>query len=290
VKFTLCFLAFLAIGCSSFDDAAPVDSGVINDAATDKGPPDTWQDCGSQSCRVSLAAFTAHANAIPYCSPTRPVPGALCSLGAVAEGSCGGVYSLRVTYGPPGDWYQCSYDTSGTLVAAVWSPDSHPQQVAGTPPPITCPIADPVCADGGPPADARSGDASPADAGPLADARPPLVDPGSASSVGKDLCAGNGLTMADMEKLCRWGQDVLGGEGTVYQAPCLVASQDAGASPAPPGRTPLRVQSIAQCEGSLRAHGLPCAYTVGQFEDCVRAFRNDQCGAGACLGLIEYVH
>jgi hypothetical protein len=143
--------------------------------------------------------------------------------------------------------------------------------------------------------DAASPDGAPADgdakaqATAPADARPPLVDPASPSGVSRALFADSGLSAADQEKLCRWGQDVLGGEGTVYQAPCIVAAQDAGAPQGRGGRTPLRVQSIAACEQRLRAPAVAGAYTVGQFEDCVRLFRNDECGAGACHGLIDYV-
>ena len=71
-------------------------------------------------------------------------------------------------------------------------------------------------------------------------------------AVNGDFCADADLSASDAEALCAWGIAVLGGEGTTYQAPCIVTDQDAGAG-TPVGRTPLAVLSNERCVQALRA-------------------------------------
>ncbi len=121
----------------------------------DAGLPDSFGDCGAAVCEVGLAAFTKDAGSIPYCPPDRASFDLSCSANPGLHGAtCANLWTVRNVYGFPGDFYQCVYDTgSGALVGAKWAPDSHPVQIAGTQPPLSC-SPEPLCADAG------SGDAA----------------------------------------------------------------------------------------------------------------------------------
>lgn len=131
--------------CSLDADPCAVDGGTL---------PDSFGDCdGGSVCEVSLAAFTKNPGAIPYCEASRSAALAAlaCTSGmSITDGTCGDLYSIRYVYGPPGDYYQCVYnDSLGQLVGAIWAPDNHPMQVAGTRPPADCQLGNTPCPDAG---------------------------------------------------------------------------------------------------------------------------------------------
>jgi hypothetical protein len=135
-------LALVLAGCGSSDSSAGGDAG-------DGGLSDTFHDCGATVCQVSLAAFTDNAGAIPYCPAARADVDLSCADNpGLQTGTCGDLWTARVVYGFPGDFYECSYDSGGALVGAKWAPDNHPTQIAGTQPPDTCTLGA-QCADAG---------------------------------------------------------------------------------------------------------------------------------------------
>ena len=99
-------------------------SCTLNDQkCPDAGPPDTFVDCSNPPCEVSLDAFTADPGAIPYCegdlAAARTSP--WCTESPPPEGgSCEGLYTIRYTYGPPGDNFTCVYyEPTGALIGAA---------------------------------------------------------------------------------------------------------------------------------------------------------------------------
>lgn len=126
------------------------DSCELADDACEALLPTTFGDCGSMVCEVALEAFTANPGSIPYCDES--LSEALASIScegsqAVMSGTCDSLTSVQTTYGFPGDSYTCVYaqDTE-ELVGAIWSPDNHPTQKAGTLPGDGCTLTDP-CVD-----------------------------------------------------------------------------------------------------------------------------------------------
>jgi len=138
----------LANGCGD-EEAASTDAGSDSGAgdAAGESPPSDFHDCSDPPCRVSLDAFTKMPGTTPYCEPSKPAVPFVCG-GEVHAGTCDGLYSLRYVYGFPGDYFQCVYDGAGTLVGAIWTPDNHPQQVAGTVPPPGCALDEDPCLPG----------------------------------------------------------------------------------------------------------------------------------------------
>lgn len=114
--------------------------------------PDTFGDCGGLStCEVDLSAFTKSPGTIPYCEGllATALDNIQCA-NSVNLGSCDGLYAIRNTYGFPGDYFTCVYnEATGELVGAIWSPDSHPRQIAGTLPPDSCELTEDPCTDAG---------------------------------------------------------------------------------------------------------------------------------------------
>lgn len=112
------------------------------------GLPSEFGDCDASVCEVQLVAFQAHPGSIPYCPAKQADLDLSCSTHPdVQTATCAGLYVARITYGFPGDYYQCVYE-GGALAGAKWAPDNHPTQIAGKQPADGCALSQ-QCMDSG---------------------------------------------------------------------------------------------------------------------------------------------
>ncbi len=136
-------MALLLAACTSSTASPGSDAG-------DASLPDSFGDCGAAVCEVALSAFTKSPGTTPYCPADRASVDLSCAGNPELSGAtCAGIWTVRRVYGFPGDFFECSYDTSsGALVGAKWAPDNHPVQIAGTQLAATCALIA-LCPDAG---------------------------------------------------------------------------------------------------------------------------------------------